>query len=151
MHLQAQILLPRASAFIHQNVFSVFVSWFVPRETMAVYFYNSMQGCPTPLWGPKQNFIWGPPIWLVIVTAWFFAQNKSNTTIFTFVCCSFVAYIIPLSVWHVFTFLWFLIVTVANFQEWSGVNLHFHDFTLTYISTINVMRIWRVIRLGVLS
>ncbi len=67
-----------------------------------------------------------PPIWLVIVKAWLFAHYKSNTPIISFVCCSFVAYFIPSSAWHVSTLLRFLFVTVANLQEWSGVNLYFN-------------------------
>ncbi len=57
---------------------------------------KAAQGRPKPLWGPKQNFIWGPlgAANMVIVKAWLFTHYKSNTPIISFVCCSCVAYII---------------------------------------------------------
>ncbi len=93
------------------------------------------------LYGALSRIIFGgpsmPPIWLVIVKALLFTHYKSNTPIISFVCCSW-------SCLHVFTLLWFLIVTVANLQEWSGVNLHFNIQSLKVLSGILNVVCWKV-------
>ncbi len=72
-------------------------------------------------YGAPSRILFGGPLCANMTIDYSYTINLTHALSVLF----FVGYIIPFSAWNVFTLLWFLVVTAANLQEWSGVNLHF--------------------------